>query len=223
MEVFHALAEADVLHGNAELVADANDYATLGSAVEFGDSECVDFGGGDKLLSLFKGVLSGRAVKHEQHLVRSIGQHLFHGVFDFGELVHKAHIVVQTSGGVDNHHVGILCLGACHGVVGHRCRVGAHLVLDNRHTNAFAPNFELFVGSGTISVGGTEHHLVASLCELVGEFADCSGFSHSVDTHHHDDVGFLVVVDGEILAVGVIVVGEQLCNLLAEHIVEFVG
>ena len=104
LQVGHLLSQADVFHGNLELVANADDHASLGSAVELGDSQGVDLGSCRELLGLLKGVLARRAVKHEQHLLRSIGQHLAHGVLDLGQLVHQAHVVVQAAGGVDRRH-----------------------------------------------------------------------------------------------------------------------
>ena len=45
MEVGHFFAEANVAHGDVELVGDADDDAAFGGAVEFGEGESVDVGG----------------------------------------------------------------------------------------------------------------------------------------------------------------------------------
>ena len=53
-----AFADADVFDRNLELVGDANDHAAFGGAVELGQRESIDLGGGGELLCLFDGVLA---------------------------------------------------------------------------------------------------------------------------------------------------------------------
>ena len=56
LQVVDAFADADIFDRNLELVGDADDHATLGGAVELGQSQSVDFSGGSELLGLFDGV-----------------------------------------------------------------------------------------------------------------------------------------------------------------------
>ena len=53
-----AFADADVFDRNLELVGDADDHATLGGAVQLGQSQGIDLGGSGELFGLFDGVLA---------------------------------------------------------------------------------------------------------------------------------------------------------------------
>ena len=117
---------------------------------------------------------------------------------------------MQATGGVDDDDVGLLGNGALHGVIGHSGGVGAHLVLDHGNAHAVAPDLQLLVGSGTVGVGSAQHHLVAGLFELVGQLADGRRLANAVHAHDHDDIGLHALGNGEVLELGIIVVGKHL-------------
>ena len=206
-----------------QLVADANDDAALCRAVKLGDGKRSDLRDGGKLLGLLESVLAGRAVEHQKHLVGGSGEHLLHHVLDFLQLVHQPHLVVQTSCGVDEHHVGVVSLGTLQGVESHRGGVAAHLLLDDGHPYPLAPDDELLHGSGTEGVGSTEVDLLASLFELPGQLANGSGLAHAVHTDNEDDVGVTTVfplrgVEGVFLGLS-----QQGGNLLTKDVVQLRG
>lgn len=116
-----------------------------------------------ELLCLFESVLTGTAVKHEQHFVWCFGQHLLHNILYLLQLVHQAHLVMQTSCGVDDYDVGAISLSRRQGVESYRGRVGTHLLLHNGHTYALAPDANLLYGSGTEGVGSSQNNLLSSL------------------------------------------------------------
>ena len=99
---------------------------------------------------------------------------------------------MQTSGGVDDDHVGVVGFRAAEGVESYRCRVAAHLLFHDVDADPLAPDAELFDGCCTEGVGGSEIHFLASVLKLVGEFADGGGLSHTIDTHYEDDVRLMV-------------------------------
>ena len=56
-----------------ELVTNANYYATFGCTIQFGYCQRSDLCSFGELFGLFKGILAGRAIEHQKHLMGSIG------------------------------------------------------------------------------------------------------------------------------------------------------
>src|SRR5574344_1712423 len=123
LQIFHLLSQTNVLHRHLELVANTDHHSSLGCSVELGDGKRCYLSDSRKLFSLLKGVLSSTTVKHEHNLIGSLGQHLLHHVLNLLQLVHQSHLVVQSSGSVNEHHIGTICLGAAQPVESHRCRL----------------------------------------------------------------------------------------------------
>src|SRR5690606_10474514 len=123
LEVVHFLSYADVLHGDFELVGNADDHAPLGGAVELGKGQRIDIGGLRKLFALFDGVLSGGGIEHEQDFVGRTRHNLLHHLLDLGELIHQGHLVVESAGGVDDGHVVAIGHRRFYGIVRHGGRV----------------------------------------------------------------------------------------------------
>ena len=170
-----------------------------------------------KLLGLLKGVLSSRAVKHQHHFVRSLGQHLLHHILDFFQLVHQTHLVVQAAGRVNQHHIGTVGLRALQGVKCHRCRVAAHLLLDDGHAHTLTPDAQLLDCSGTECVGSAKIHLLAGVLELPGQLANGRGLADAIHPHHQDDVGLMVAWQFPIFVILRVVLGQQRRNLFAKN------
>src|SRR3954451_12098943 len=68
-QVLERLADADQLHGDAELARDGERDAALRRAVELGQDDAVDRHGLGEELRLAQAVLTGRGVDGEQRLV----------------------------------------------------------------------------------------------------------------------------------------------------------
>ena len=76
-DVFGFFAEADEFDGQIELVADGDDDAALGGAVEFGEEDAGDVDGLEEFLGLADGVLAGGGVEDEEDFVRGAGDAFF--------------------------------------------------------------------------------------------------------------------------------------------------
>ncbi len=127
---------------------------------------------------------------------------------------------MQTSCGVDNHHVGPISLGRGKSVVGNGCRVGTHLLLDDRHANTLTPDANLLDSSGTESVGSAKINLLARLLKLIGKLADSGGLAHTVDTHNENHVRAMVGRKLPVVVITRIVFGKQRGNLVAHDTVK---
>ena len=85
----------------------AYDYTAFGCTIEFGYGKGIHLGGSRKLLGLFKCILSGRCVNHQQYFVGCIGLELLDNATDFREFIHEPYFVMKTSGRINNHHISI--------------------------------------------------------------------------------------------------------------------
>lgn len=111
LQIINSLTQTDIFYGNPELIRDANYYAPLGGTIELGDGQRSHFRSCGELPGLLKGILSGGAIEYEEYFVRRIGHYFPHYILDFGELIHQINFVMQTSGGVDDYHIGVVRLG----------------------------------------------------------------------------------------------------------------
>src|SRR5215510_11560699 len=62
LEVFHLFSDTDIPYGNAQLLLNANDYASLRGAIEFGEYDAADFRCFLENAGLLKTVLPGRSI-----------------------------------------------------------------------------------------------------------------------------------------------------------------
>ena len=99
---------------------------------------------------------------------------------------------MQTTGGINQYHIGIIGLGRTECIEGHTGGIGTHLLLDNRNTYALSPNAQLFNGSGAEGISGTQIDLLTGLLELIGQLTDGGGLTHSIHTYYQNDVGLVV-------------------------------
>lgn len=120
LEVGHLFAQTNVFHRDFHLMRNTDDHTTFGGAVQFCDGQSGHFGRFDKLFGLFKSILSSAAVKYKQHLVRGVHIYLLHHLLYFGEFIHQTYLIVQTTSGVNDDDISVLCGGVSQGVVGHR-------------------------------------------------------------------------------------------------------
>ncbi len=188
-DVVGGFADADEFDGDVELVADGDDDAAFGGAVEFGEEDTSDVDGFEEFLGLADGVLAGRRVEHQQHFVWGIGDALFDDAADFGELAHQVVLRVQAAGGVDDEHVDVAIDGGVTRIKGNGGGVGSHLVLHDLHINPLRPDGELLDGGGAEGVAGGDHDGLALGFEVAAELGDGGGFAGTVDAGDEDDGG----------------------------------
>ena len=98
-----------------------------------------------------------------------------------------------------------------------------HFLLDNRHSYPFTPDYQLFHRSGTEGIGSSQIHRFSGFLELISQFTDGSGLSHSVHSYHHDHIRLLAFGYTEVFGVHRIVFGEQGRNFLTQDIVQFLS
>ena len=177
------------MNGHLESVADANHNTTLGSAIQFGDGQRVHLGCRSKLFGLLKGVLTCATIQHQHHLVGCVGDNLAHHVANLRQLVHQAHLVVQTACGVNQHHIGAICHSAFERVIRNARRVGAHLLANHCCARALGPHCKLVDSRSTEGIGSTDINLLARTHKLCREFTDSGGLARAIDAHNHHHIG----------------------------------
>ena len=144
-----------------------------------------------------------------------------HHISYLGQLVHQAHLIVQTPSCIDEHHIGIVGNGRTDRIISHRGRIATHLLLHYWHTNTFAPDTELLNGSCTECIGSTKIDLLTSLLELIGQLADGGGLSHTIHTHNEYHVGLMVGRQLEAFGIVRVVLCQQVGNLFTQDAIEF--
>ena len=94
---------------------------------------------------------------------------------------------MQTSGRVDQNHVGAAGFGRTDAVIDDSRRVASLLVADEIRSRTLRPDAKLLRRRGTEGIARTEHDLLAGINQLVCEFSDGSGLADTVDAHHQDN------------------------------------
>ena len=130
---------------------------------------------------------------------------------------------MQTTGSINNHHVGIIGLGALQGVEGYAGGVATHLLLHHGHTYALAPDAQLLHGSSTECIGGTQINLLAGLLKLPGQLTYRCGLAHAVHANHQDDVGLMVCRQVPVIIIICVVLSQQRCNLFSKDSIQLTG
>ena len=143
-----------------------------------------------------------------------------HHLLYLGQLVHQANFVMQAACCVDKHHVRPLRFSRIYGVVCHTGGVAAHLLFDNGHAYAFAPNDQLLNCGCAECVGSTEHHFQSGFLKLVSQFANGSSFAHTIYPHHHNDVGFAVGCNVKAFSVVIAALSEQRTDFVFQYAVQ---
>ena len=93
-QIFYALSYTDKLYRNLKLIGYPHHHASFGCTVELGNGQGSNFSCGSELFGLFKGILSGRTVQDQQHLMRGVGDDFIHYPFDLSQLVHQVDFIV---------------------------------------------------------------------------------------------------------------------------------
>ena len=105
-EILGLLADADVLHGQPDRLANGDHDAALGRAVELGQQQAGAAHGVGEMPGLADAVLAGGGVEDQEHFVRGVGDLLAQHAMDLGQLLHQALLGLQAAGRVDDADVG---------------------------------------------------------------------------------------------------------------------
>ena len=108
---------------------------------------------------------------------------------DLGQFLHQGFLGLETTGCIDQRHVGIFGDGRFDGVEGHRCGISPGLPRDDRAIDPLAPNLELVDGRRPESISGSQNHLLSFRDIAGGEFPDGGGLSRTVHAEHQHHVG----------------------------------
>ena len=110
-KVVGALTHADRVDGKAEALGSRDEDAAARRSVELGHDQAGDIGGLTEGFDLGEGVLAGRCVEDQKHVVRGVGIEAAENAADLGQLLHQVGFVLHPAGGVDDQDVD--ALGGC--------------------------------------------------------------------------------------------------------------
>ena len=130
---------------------------------------------------------------------------------------------MQTAGCIYQHHIHIIGYSTVQRIVSHAGRITTHILLHHGNAYPFAPDNQLFYGSSTEGIGSTKHHLVASLLKLVGQLTNGGSLTHTIHTHHHNNVWFFTFREFKSLGIIGIIFCQQLRDLIAQDVIQFAG
>ena len=94
---------------------------------------------------------------------------------------------MQAPGGVHQHEVGTLRLGALDSVVAHAGRIAAALARANGHAGALRPHLQLLDGRRAERIGAAQKHMAARIGRLLSYLAHRGGLAGAVDAHEQHD------------------------------------
>ena len=152
-----------------------------------------------------------------------IRHYFLHDIFDFGELVHEVDFVVQTSRSINQHHIRIVGLSTRDGIKCHTGRIGALLLLHDRHAHSFAPDTELLHRRSAESVSSAQIDFLARLFVLMRELANGGGFAHTIHTHYHNHIGFAWERVGKIKHLSGIILRQKRSHFIHQNSIQLTG
>ena len=97
---------------------------------------------------------------------------------------------MQPSCRIDKKYVDVAGNSGFDSVKNYCCRISAFFVTDNFTAGTFAPNLQLLGSGGTKGIAGGQHDFVFKQMEIVGQFADSSGFANTIDADDKYDRRF---------------------------------
>ena len=179
------LAGADELDGLARRRADGERRAAPGVAVQLGEQHTVNAqrlveggGGVDR-------VLTGHGVHHQHDLAG------LHRRLDPLELVHQRLVDVESSGGIQHHHVVAVILRVANGLLGNLHRVDLPHLKDGE-IQLRANHLKLGDGGGAVHVAGHQQRALALLgADQPRQLRHVGGLTGALQAHHHNDAGGL--------------------------------
>ena len=130
---------------------------------------------------------------------------------------------MQTTCGVDQHHVCTVCLCRFERIEGHRSGIRAHLLANHRRSGTLGPHAQLVDCSRTEGIRCADIDLLTRLAKLCSELADGGGFACAIDAHDHHNIGLaLLCVEPESRVVAVILF-EQQSDFVAQNRLKLSG
>lgn len=185
-EILGLFADAQVLHGKSNLLADGDHHAALRGSVNLGQHNAGTFYRFGKLERLADAVLSGRGVEDQQYFVRGFGDLLADRVLDLGELGHEVLLRLQAAGGIDDGDVHAILDGIFDGTIGNARGVAVRLAGDDGDAEAVAPDRELLDGSGSKGIPCPKDDFFALRGQQSSELGDARGLAGAVDAADED-------------------------------------
>src|SRR5882757_9430388 len=98
---------------------------------------------------------------------------------------------MESSGCVNNYHIGATGDPALDGVESDGSGVGAHALFHDRYAYPLAPDRQLINGSSPESVRSPQQDGLAGFFEVIGQFTDGSRFAYAVHSYDQDHMGFM--------------------------------
>ena len=112
------------------------------------------------------GILTGHRVNHEERLVR------IHSILQPFDFVHHLLVYCESTGGIYDNHVIVLCLSLLDGIAGNLHNVLVSFFRIYRHSHLFCHHLQLLDSGRTIHVAGYEQWiLMLFVLEHIGELA----------------------------------------------------
>ena len=209
VQLFAGAHELDGLAGGGP---DGQGRAASGVAVQLGEHDAVDAQGLVKGGGGVDGILTGHGVYHQENFV---GMNLG---LDVLQLVHQGLVHMQTTGGVQKHHVVAVVPGVFDGLLGDAHGIGlSHL--ENGDVQLLAHHLQLGDGGGTVYVAGHQQGALAELAaHQARQLGAVGGFTGALKAHHHHNGGALGG-EGQ-LGVGA---AHQLHQLLVDDLDDLLG
>ena len=127
---------------------------------------------------------------------------------------------MQTSSGINKYYISMIGYCTINCIKSDTGRITAHFLLNDGNSNPLAPDDKLFYSCCAKCIGCTQINIQSLLFKLPGKFTDGGGFAYTVDTDNQYDIR--PSVGRNIISLGItgIVVGKQLCDFIAQNVVQ---
>lgn len=175
-------AHTDKLDRLAGDVAHRQRSTTTGIAVRLGEDHAGERQRFIERLGGVGGILTCHGIHHEQGLDR------LDGGMQILNLGHHLAVDVQTTGGIDDHHVIEFLARLIDGCGGDVDRLLAGIAREKVDADVARQGLQLLDRCWAINVSTDHQHLLlAALFEQLGQFANCGGLTGPLQTGHQDD------------------------------------
>ncbi len=168
LKVVQSFADADEFDRQVHGLADGDDDASLGGAIELGQDHA---GAADALgehLGLADCVLAVGGVDDEQDFVRRAGDQSLDDVADLFQLAHQVGLGMEPAGGVDDQDVDMAGQCPLAGVMSHAGRIGPRRPLDDLAAGTAGPDRKLVGRRGAKRVASGQEDRLALIFEMLG-------------------------------------------------------
>jgi hypothetical protein len=149
LKVFDFFSDTDVPDGNPQFFLNADDYATLSCAVEFGQYDAGNICCFFENAGLLETVLSRRGIQHQKGLMGGIRLFSGNNPADLFQFLDQMDFCMKSSRRVDEQDVGTTTLGRLNAIINYCGRIGAGPMFDHVDAHSFCPCLELLDGGRT--------------------------------------------------------------------------